>query len=91
MSSQISKYFSGEDLARFMDEAEFRRVEIEERCKREAEWLIDHPSDSIRKVARELGVSKSQLHRDLHELRNIDDHMYIQCANILRKHRRNRW
>lgn len=51
----------------------FRRQVIEDRCKQEAQWLIDNPKDSIRKVAREFCISKSQLHRDLHELRNIDD------------------
>lgn len=69
----------------------FRRCEIEERCKQEAEWLLDHPKDSVRKMAREFGISKSQIHRDLHELRNIDDDLYIQCRNILRRHKRSRW
>lgn len=68
-----------------------RRLRIEERCKTEAQWLIDNPKDSIRKVAREFCVSKSQLHRDLHELKHIDDDLYVQCMNILRKHRRSRW
>lgn len=85
MESWMYEYFSKEELA------EFRRAEIEERCKSEAEWLLDHPSDSIRKVAREFGVSKSQLHRDLHELKHIDDDLYVQCRNILRRHRRSRW
>ena len=67
----------------------FRRQEIEERCKQEAEWLIDNPKDSIRKMAREFGISKSQLHRDLHELKHIDDDLYVQCMNILRG--RKRW
>ncbi len=63
-----------------------KRWEIEERCKQEAEWLIDNPNDSIRKLAREFDISKSQLHRDLHELRHIDDDLYVQCMNILRRH-----
>lgn len=66
----------------------FRRQVIEDRCKQEAQWLIDNPKDSIRKVAREFCISKSQLHRDLHELRNIDDDFYVQCRNILRRHKR---
>lgn len=41
----------------------FRRCEIEERCKQEAEWLLDHPKDSVRKIAREFCISKSQVHR----------------------------
>lgn len=71
--------------------AELRRMEIEERCKKEAEWLLDNPKDSIRKVAREFGVSKSQLHRDLSELKHIDDDLFVQCMRILRSHRRSRW
>ena len=63
-----------------------KKTEIEERCKAEAEWLLDNPKDSIRKMAKEFGISKSQIHRDLHELKNIDDDLYIQCMNILRRH-----
>ena len=66
----------------------FRRQEIEERCKREAEWLLDHPKDSVRKMAKEFCISKSQIHRDLHDLRNIDDDLYIRCRSILRNRRR---
>lgn len=66
----------------------FRRCEIEERCRQEAEWLLDHPKDSVRKIAREFCISKSQVHRDLHELKYIDDDLYAQCRNILRRHRR---
>lgn len=68
----------------------FRRCEIEERCKQEAEWLLDHPKDSVRKIARKFCISKSQVHRDLHELKHIDDDLYVQCRNILRRHRRSR-
>ncbi len=68
----------------------FRRCEIEERCKQEAEWLLDHPKDSVRKIAGEFCISKSQVHRDLHELKHIDDDLYVQCRNILRRHRRSR-
>ena len=63
-----------------------KRCEIEDRCKAVAEWLIDNPKDSIRKMAREFGISKSQLHRDLHYLKHIDDDLYVQCRNILRRH-----
>ena len=28
----------------------FRRCEIEERCRQEAEWLLDHPKDGVRKI-----------------------------------------
>ena len=30
----------------------FRRQVIEDRCKQEAQWLIDNTKDSIRKMAR---------------------------------------
>jgi len=66
----------------------FKRLEIEERCKSEAEWLLDNPKDSIRKIAREFCISKSQVHRDIHELKNIDDDLYVQCRTILRRHSR---
>jgi len=69
----------------------FRESKIEDRCKTLADWLIDHPKDSIRKMAREFGLSKSQVHRDIHNLKHIDDDMYVQCRNILRRHRRSRW
>ena len=82
MRLYMCEYFSKEELA------EIKRAEIEDRCKREAEYLLNHPNSSIRKVAREFGVSKSQLHRDLHELKHIDDDLYIQCKNILRRHRK---
>jgi len=64
-----------------------RRQKIEERCKAEAQWLIDNPKDSIRKMAREFCISKSQLHRDIHNLKHIDDDLYVQCRNILRRHK----
>lgn len=66
----------------------FKRQEIEERCKQIVLWLLDNPKDSVRKIAREFCMSKSQVHRDLHELRNIDDDLYVQCMNILRRHKR---
>lgn len=66
-----------------------RMAVLEERCKAEAKWLIDNPKDSIRKIAREFDISKSQLHRDLHYLKHIDDDLYVQCMNILRRHRKN--
>ena len=68
---------------------QIKRWEIEKRCIQEAEWLLDNPKHSIRKVAREFDISKSQLHRDLHELRHIDSDLYVQCMNILRRHTRN--
>lgn len=67
---------------------ELERMEVEERCKMLGQYLIDYPKMSIRQIAREQMMSKSQVHRDLHELRFIDDDMYCQCMNILRRRRR---
>ena len=65
----------------------FRRQAIEDRCKQKAQWLIDNPKDSIRKMAKEFCISKSQLHRDLHELKHIDDDLYVQVKHLLRRHK----
>lgn len=67
---------------------QLKQFEIKERCINIAQWLIDNPQDSIRKMAREFGISKSQLHRDIHRLKHIDNDLYIQCINILRRHMR---
>ena len=85
MQSWMYEFLSKQEIA------ELKRAEIEERCKCEAQYLLDHPSMGIRKVAREFGISKSQLHRDLHELKHIDDDMYVQCINLLRRHSTSRW
>jgi len=62
--------------------------EIEQRCKDEAEWIIDNKC-SIRSCASEFLMSKSQVHRDLTErLKHIDDDLYVQVKNILKKHKR---
>ena len=63
-----------------------KQEEIENRCIAEAEWLIDHPAVSLRELAREFNISKSQVHRDLQSLKYINDDLYVQCRNILRKH-----
>lgn len=69
----------------------FQRCKIENRALSEAQWLIDNPSTSIRKLAEEFCMSKSQVHRDLHELRFINDDLFIQVKNILRSHRNSRF
>lgn len=78
------------DFLDSLEREEYRRRRIEERCKQEGQWLLDHQKDSIRKIAIEFRISKSQLHRDLHELMYIDDDMYVQVMRILKLHRRNR-
>ena len=64
----------------------FKDRKVEERRKAEAQWLLDNPNDSIRKIAREFDISKSQVHRDLQELKYLDDDLYINCKSILRRH-----
>lgn len=65
-----------------------KREEIEKRCRFLGEYLLDYPSMSIRQLAREHCMSKSQVHRDLHELRFIDDDLYCQVMRILRRRQR---
>lgn len=66
---------------------ELKREEIERRCKMLGEYLLDNPQYSIRKLAYEHCMSKSQVHRDLHELRFIDDDLYCQVMRILKRRR----
>lgn len=61
---------------------------VRDRILQEAQWLIDNTYYSIRGLAKEFMISKSQVHRDLHELKHIDDDLYVQVKNILRRHRR---
>lgn len=48
-----------------------KSFEIEDRSKKLAEWLINNPKYSIRKLSKEFNISKSQVHRDLHNLKYI--------------------
>lgn len=59
---------------------------IEKRCVEIGLYLIDHKSLTVRKLAEEFCISKSQVHRDLHRLRNLNDDLYIQCMTILKRH-----
>lgn len=68
-----------------------RTYTIEKRCVALGIHLIDNPKTSIRKLGEEFGVSKSQVHRDLHKLRNLNDFLYIQCMNILKRHKKGRF
>lgn len=58
---------------------------IEQRREQIGRWMLDHRDDSIRKIAKEFMLSKSQCHRDIHNLRCQDDELYIQCINVLRR------
>ena len=59
---------------------------LTERRKTIGQWLLDHPKQTIREMAKEFGVSKSTVHRDLHELEHIDNETYVRCIKILHKH-----
>lgn len=66
----------------------FEQARISERRKSIGQWMLDNRKQSIRQIAKEFGISKSQVHRDIHALRYIDDDVYIQCINILKSHGR---
>lgn len=64
-----------------------RTYDIEQRCVRIAFWLLDHKSHSIRHIAKEFGMGKSQVHRDIHRLKHLNDDLYVQCKTVLKKHK----
>lgn len=65
----------------------------DERIQRKIEignYLLDHRNYGVRMIAKEFMLGKSTVHQDLHDLRYIDDDLYVQCTNILRKHKSER-
>lgn len=59
---------------------------ISERVKNEALYIID-TEKTIREIAAIFKVSKSTVHKDLHErLLEIDKNKYIEVDNILKYH-----
>lgn len=72
-------------------EKEYNRMKREEgRIARKIEignYLLDHRSFGVRRIAKEFCIEKSQVYRDLQDLRYIDDDLYVQCKIILRKHK----
>ncbi|MEG1636096.1 MAG: sporulation transcriptional regulator SpoIIID [Cellulosilyticaceae bacterium] len=58
---------------------------IEQRCRDEAQWIIDH-DHTIRQCAEKFCFSKSTVHRDMHNMKFIDDALYVQVMNIFRRH-----
>lgn len=59
---------------------------INERVIKEADFIIK-TGYTIREVAREFNVSKSTVHKDLHErLRKIDNKKYLKVDKILKYH-----
>ena len=59
---------------------------INKRVIEEAEYVIE-TGKTVREVARIFGVSKSTVHKDLHErLKLIDDKLYKQVDEIMKYH-----
>lgn len=55
-----------------------------------AKYLIDRPKTSVRGLSREFGIPKSTIHEWLtNDLKYLDDDVYVQCKNILKKHKVN--
>lgn len=75
-------------------EIEYNRMKRDdERIQRKIEignYLLDHRNYGVRMIAKEFMLGKSTVHQDLHDLRYIDDDLYVQCMNILRKHKSER-
>lgn len=75
-------------------EIEYNRMKRDdERIQRKIEignYLLDHRNYGVRMIAKEFMLGKSTVHQDLHDLRYIDDDLYVQCTNILRKHKSER-
>lgn len=58
----------------------------EERIKKEAIYMIA-TGETIRQIAQKFKVSKSTIHKDLHErLKKIDRNLYNQVDQILKYH-----
>ena len=73
------------------ERAEYEKFNRDCRCKLEALWMINNPKDGVRKIAREFAdISKSQVHRDLQRLKDIDYDLFLQCRHIMYTHKRKR-
>ena len=63
---------------------------IEERCVILAKYLINHRT-TVRAVAKEFGVSKSTVHKDVTQiLKNVDASLYMQVKEILEVNKQER-
>lgn len=63
-------------------------IEITEKEKLQldvARYLIDNPTLSIKKLAVEFMISPTTVRRYLKNMQYIDDDLYIQCRNILKR------
>ncbi len=62
------------------------KKEIEKRVLKETERILQ-TKQTIRELSKEFNISKSTLHKDLHErLLNIDKEKYQQVQEIMLKH-----
>lgn len=58
----------------------------EERIRNEASYIIK-TKQTVRQLAKKFKVSKSTIHKDLHErLKNIDYDLYVEVDKILKYH-----
>lgn len=58
----------------------------EERIRNEASYIIK-TKQTVRQLAQKFKVSKSTIHKDLHErLKNIDYDLYVEVDKILKYH-----
>ena len=63
---------------------------IEERCIILAKYLIDNKS-TVRSVAKEFGISKSTVHKDVtHVLKNVDLNLYNKVKSVLEVNKKER-
>jgi len=61
-------------------------LRINERVLNEANYIIN-TEETVRELARKFKVSKSTVHKDLHErLKKIDKDLYIKVDKILKYH-----
>ena len=61
-------------------------VSIEERATELAHYIIDS-KDTVRGAAKKFGISKSTVHKDLHDrLKILDDIVYDKVNKIMQKH-----
>ena len=62
------------------------RKDIEERCKELARYIL-RTGATVRETAREFGLSKSSVHKDVHErLRQIHPGLHREVEKVLRYH-----
>ena len=58
----------------------------EDRIRREASYMIE-TQNTVREIAKKFKVSKSTVHKDLHErLKKVDYNLYIEVDAILKYH-----